>query len=50
VQDMVRASRSGAAAWIDYKWAHPVTNQVLIKSTYLQRAGDVVVACGIYKS
>ncbi|TWO70629.1 HAMP domain-containing protein [Caenimonas sedimenti] len=50
VQDMVRASRSGASAWIDYKWAHPVTNQVLTKSTFLQRAGDVVVACGIYKT
>jgi methyl-accepting chemotaxis protein len=50
VQEMARSGRSGAGAWVDYQWAHPVTNQVLVKSTYVQRAGDVVVACGIYKT
>jgi methyl-accepting chemotaxis protein len=50
VQEMARAGRSVGAAWIEYKWAHPVTNEVLTKSTYLQRAGDIVVACGIYKT
>jgi len=49
VQDMVRAARSQGSGWIDYKWAHPVTNEVLTKSSYFQRVGDVVVACGIYK-
>ncbi len=50
VQEMARLARSAGAGWTEYKWAHPVTNQVLTKSTWLQRAGDVVVACGIYKT
>jgi len=49
VQDMVRAARAQGQGWVDYKWAHPVTNEVLTKSSYFERAGDVVVACGIYK-
>lgn len=49
VQDMVRAARSQREGWMDYKWAHPVTNEVLTKSSYYQLVDDVVVACGIYK-
>jgi methyl-accepting chemotaxis protein len=49
VQDMVRAARAQGQGWVDYKWAHPVTNEVLTKSSYFQRVGNVVVACGIYK-
>ena len=50
VQEMARLARSQGSGWVDYKWAHPVTNQILTKSTYVQRAGDVLVACGIYKT
>ncbi|NML47223.1 HAMP domain-containing protein [Ramlibacter sp. G-1-2-2] len=50
VQDMVRLACSKAeGGWVDYKWAHPVTNEILTKSSFVQRAGDVVIACGIYK-
>jgi methyl-accepting chemotaxis protein len=49
VQDMVRAARAQGQGWLDYKWGHPVTNEVLTKSSYFHRVGDVVVACGIYK-
>jgi hypothetical protein len=49
VQDMARMGRTQGGGWIDYKWAHPVTNEILTKATYLQRAGDVIVACGVYK-
>ena len=49
VQDMTSVARTRGEGWIDYKWAHPVTNEVLTKSTFVQRAGDVVVACGIYR-
>jgi signal transduction histidine kinase len=48
VQEMVSAARQRNGVWIDYKWAHPVTNAVLTKRTYLERAGDVFVGCGIY--
>jgi len=50
VQEMVRAAARRGGAWVDYKWAHPVTNEVLTKRTWVQRAGDLVIGCGIYAS
>ncbi|HYE38494.1 MAG TPA: methyl-accepting chemotaxis protein, partial [Ramlibacter sp.] len=49
VREMAEVARRRGEGWVDYKWAHPVTNEVLTKSTFVQRAGDVVVACGIYR-
>ena len=49
VQEMTETARRHGEGWVDYKWAHPVTNEILVKSTYVQRVGDVVVACGIYR-
>ncbi|MCR5886091.1 methyl-accepting chemotaxis protein [Rhizobacter sp. J219] len=50
VKEMADLARSGGQAWVDYKWAHPVTNEIRLKSSYVERAGDLAVACGIYKS
>ncbi len=50
VKDMAGLAKSGGKGWVDYKWAHPVTNEVRLKSSYVERAGDLAVACGIYKS
>ena len=49
VREMTDVARMRGEGWVDYKWAHPVTNEILVKSTFVQRAGDVVVACGIYR-
>jgi methyl-accepting chemotaxis protein len=49
VQEMRDLARARGQGWVDYKWAHPVTNEILTKSSYVQRAGDVFVACGIYR-
>jgi hypothetical protein len=49
VQEMRDLARAQGQGWVDYKWAHPVTNEILTKTSYVQRAGDVFVACGIYR-
>ncbi|HEX2544933.1 MAG TPA: methyl-accepting chemotaxis protein [Ramlibacter sp.] len=50
VREMTETARRHAeGGWVDYKWAHPVTNEILTKSSFVQRAGDLVVACGIYR-
>jgi len=50
VQEMVRvAAAKQQGGWVDYKWAHPVTNEVLTKSSFVRQVGEVVLACGIYK-
>ncbi|MFZ6638618.1 cache domain-containing protein [Undibacterium sp. TC4M20W] len=35
--------------WVDYKWPNPTTKQMEPKSTYIERVGDVLIGCGIYK-
>ena len=34
---------------VDYKFKNPQTNKVEAKTTYLKKAGDIVVGCGTYK-
>lgn len=50
IQDMARIARTQGEGWIEYKWAHPVTNETLAKTSFILRCGDVFVASGIYKS
>ena len=36
-------------AWQDYKFMNPVSKQIEPKSMYLEKFGDLIVGCGIYK-
>ena len=48
IAEMARLARTRGSGWMEHKWAHPVTNEVLTKRDYVERAGDVLVTCGIY--
>jgi methyl-accepting chemotaxis protein len=50
VVEMARLAKNQGSGWVEYKWEHPVSNEVLIKASYVQRMDDLAVACGIYKS
>jgi methyl-accepting chemotaxis protein len=47
--EIIQTAKTAGSGWVDYKWIHPVTKDPLMKSTYLQRVGNLVVACGCYK-
>jgi methyl-accepting chemotaxis protein len=49
VADMAQLAKTSGSGWIDYKWNHPVTNEILVKTSYVERAGDVLLGCGVYK-
>jgi ABC-type transporter Mla subunit MlaD len=49
IVDMMNTGKTMGSGWIDYKWNHPVTNEVQVKSSYFEKVGDVIVVCGIYK-
>jgi methyl-accepting chemotaxis protein len=49
VLTMTETARRHGEGWVDYKWAHPVTNEVLVMSSFVKKVGDVVVACGVYR-
>lgn len=35
--------------WVDFVWPHPITHELQPKSAYVERVGDILIACGIYK-
>ncbi|MES2103097.1 MAG: cache domain-containing protein [Pseudomonadota bacterium] len=43
------ANSKEGKGWVDYKWPNPVTKQIEPKSTYIEKVGDVLIGCGIYK-
>lgn len=49
VREMAKLAKTGGQGWVDYKWAHPITNEDKLKSSYVERAGDLAIACGIYR-
>lgn len=49
VREMVEQSKTKNSFWVDYKWTHPVTKALVMKSTYVEKYGKYIVACGIYK-
>ena len=50
LRDMAELARSRGEGWIEWKWAHPFTNEVLTKTGYVARAGELLVVCGIYRN
>lgn len=49
IVEILNIAKSKGKGWVDYKWPNPSTKEIEMKSTYFEKAGDVVVACGIYK-
>ena len=49
IAEMARIARTQGAGWTEHKWAHPVTNEIQAKRSYLERVGGVLVTCGIYQ-
>ncbi|NEX64046.1 cache domain-containing protein [Noviherbaspirillum galbum] len=44
--DMVKKQKSG---WQDYKFVNPSDGKMEKKAMYFERAGDLIVNCGVYK-
>ncbi len=43
------ANSKGGSGWVDYKWTNPKTGALEEKTTYIERFGDILIGCGIYK-
>ncbi len=50
IVEMMNVGKTAGSGWLEYKWNHPVTNEVKVKSSYFEKVGDVIVICGVYKS
>ena len=50
MREILQVARERGRGWVDYQMLNPVTQQPMPKSTYLERTGDIIVQCGIYRS
>jgi len=48
-KDFIAAVKGPGKGWIDYRWTNPVSKKIEAKSSYVEKAGDILVGCGIYK-
>jgi len=48
-KEIVEKAKSKGSGWVDYVYLNPETNEVEHKTTYFQRAGDIIICCGVYK-
>ena len=49
VRSFIEVANTKGKGWIDYKWINPVSKAIEQKSSYIEKVGDVLVGCGIYK-
>jgi methyl-accepting chemotaxis protein len=49
LRELVDLAKHQGQGWCEYRWNHPVTNEVLTKATFVQRVGKLAIACGAYK-
>ncbi len=50
IREMLSIAKNRGSGWVAYNWAHPITNADTTKNSYLERCGDLVIACGVYKN
>lgn len=49
IKELIQVANTKGKGWVDYKWPNPVSKAIEPKSTYIEKVGDVLIACGIYK-
>lgn len=49
VKELLEVAQAKNHGWVDYKWPNPVTKAIDAKTTYVEKVGNNVIACGVYK-
>lgn len=49
MKEMMSTASGPGKGWVDYNWTNPTTKKIEAKSSYVAKAGDIFVGCGIYK-
>jgi len=48
-REFVEVARTRGQGWVDYLYLNPINGRTEPKSTYVECAGNLVIACGIYR-
>jgi signal transduction histidine kinase len=49
VKERVEIAKTKGSGWQDYKFTDPLTKMIEHKRAYIERHGDLIFGCGIYK-
>ena len=47
---LVDLAKSKGEGWVKYKYNHPITFEVKVKTAYVERVDDIAISCGAYES
>jgi methyl-accepting chemotaxis protein len=48
-KEMINLAKTKGSGWVEYAAMNPFTQVIQEKTTYVQSAGDYLIACGVYK-
>ena len=48
-KEIVEKAKSKGSGWVDYVYLNPETNEQEHKTTYIQKVGDIILCCGVYR-
>lgn len=48
-KDIVEIASAKGGGWVDYKYKNPKSGMIEEKTTYFEKAGDLIICCGTYK-
>lgn len=49
VKEFIDVAKNKGNGWVDYAWPSPGKGGIEQKSTYVEKVGDVLIGCGVYK-
>ncbi|MCE5334320.1 MAG: cache domain-containing protein [Desulfobacteraceae bacterium] len=48
IKEIVDTANSAGSGWVEYKWYHPRTKQILQKNVYFEKIDDLIICSGVY--
>ena len=49
IKEIVSSANAKGSGWVEYKWHHPITKELLPKTVYFEKVDDMIICCGVYK-
>ncbi|RFP09365.1 histidine kinase [Duganella sp. BJB488] len=49
IRERLEIAKTKGTGWQDYSFVNPVSKKIEPKSLYIEKYGDVVITCGVYK-
>ena len=49
IKEFIALAETKGQGWVDYEFTNPLTKKIEKKSTFVEKHGDLILGCGIYK-